>query len=194
MNLPGDADIGPASDPHRRGGPFADTIHGEDHSLVERRGIEGAGGVTQMMFREQQALGREAIVQTAQFPAEEVALEQLFPNPQGHCHAKRADSAGSECQIGFQQPFKLQERFIVEDHAIDAGEAGAGLPQAEVDGMPRKTGVVFLSGEALLLSRRHDFAIGDQGRRTIVVERRYSQDFHEGETRAPSGPLRRSCR
>jgi len=43
--------------------------------------------------------------------------------------------------------------------------------------MPRKTGVVFLAAEALLLSGRHDFTIRDQGRRTIVVERRYAQDF-----------------
>jgi len=31
------------------------------------------------------------------------------------------------------------------------------LPQAEVDGLPRKTGVVFLAGEALLLGGRHGF-------------------------------------
>lgn len=39
----------------------------------------------------------------------------------------------------------------MEDHAIDIDEARAGLPQAEMDGVPRKTGIVFLAGEALLM-------------------------------------------
>ena len=86
---------------------------------------------------------------------------------------------------------ELEKRLVVEDHAIDAGERRTGLPQAEVDGLPRKAGVVFLAGEALLLGGRHNFAIGDQGRRTIVVERRYSQNFHEGGIRAPSRPLKK---
>jgi len=68
--------------------------------------------VTQMMFREQQAFRRKPSSRRPQFPAEEFPLEQLFPNPQGHGHAERADSAGSECQIGFQQPrFKLRGRL-----------------------------------------------------------------------------------
>ena len=53
MNLPRDADAGAASDAGRGGGPFADAIHGKNHGLVEGRGIEGAGGVTHVMFGEQ---------------------------------------------------------------------------------------------------------------------------------------------
>ena len=57
-------------------------------------------------------------------------------------------------------------------------EVDAGRVQAIVDRMPRKSGVVLLAGEALLLRGRDDASVLDQRRRAVVVERRNSEDAH----------------
>ena len=40
----------------RRGGPFADAVHGQDHGFFKGRRKEGAGGVAQMVLGEEEFL------------------------------------------------------------------------------------------------------------------------------------------
>ena len=180
-----------APEADRRGRPFADPVHGEDDRLLERRRKEGGRGVALVVLREQKlALPIEVGIERAKLVAQELLLEQLLLQPQRDRHAEGAEAPGSECEIGFEQPFELEERLVVERDMIDVGEADAGLGQAIGDGVMRETGIVLLAGEALLLGGGDDLSVDDQCRGAIVVERGQSENSHPPGSSRP----RRSCR
>src|SRR5207244_11791319 len=58
--------------------PFTDTIHGENHGLVERRRIEGRGRMAQMMFGEKQPGTIELLIEFPKLLSQQALLEQLF--------------------------------------------------------------------------------------------------------------------
>ena len=90
----------------------------------------------------------------------------------GNAIRNELQAARRESEIGFEQPLEFEERLVVEDDVIDSAKADLGFVQTILDGVARKPGVVLLAGEALLLRRRDDPAIGDERRCTIVVEGR----------------------
>ena len=168
-----------AAEADRRGRPLADPVHGEDDRLLEQRREESGRGVTLVVLREQElALPIEVGIEGAQLVAQELLLEQLLLQPERDRHAKGTEAPGGECKIGFEQPFELEERLVVERDMIDVGEADAGLGQAIGDGVMRETGIVLLAGEALLLGGGDDLSVDDQCRGTVVIERGQSENSH----------------
>lgn len=92
---------GPLAD--RRGRPFADPVHGQDHRLLERRRKKRRRRVALVMFGEKQfILPVEFGVERLEFLAQQVLLEKLFAQPYGHRHVEGLKPLGRERQIGFQ--------------------------------------------------------------------------------------------
>ncbi len=169
-------------------GPFADAVHRQDCRAPERRGIEGARCVAQVMLGKEQLgrpIGRR--IEPLQLPQERVSLEQLVLHPQRERMAKGREPARRERQIRLEQPLELQERLVVEGDVIELCRLDAGDLQAGLDRVLRKRRVVLLAREALLLGRGDDFAIDDQRRRGIVVVGRDAEDAHTLEKRVYEG-------
>ena len=158
------------------GCPFADTVERQNRRLLERRGIKSAGGVRDVVLGEQQPLVpveiflAEIAQQRPEIVLQQVLLEQLLAQPHRHGLGEGREAFRRESEIGFKQPFELQERLVVEHHIIDVLKAGAALPQDEIDGVAGKAWIVLLAGEALLLGRRDDITILDQRRGAIMVK------------------------
>ena len=174
-------DLKPVSTAHgsRGGGPLADAVHGEHHGIFERRWKECAGGVTLMVLRKEQPAGPVALrPDRLQFAAEEVFLKQLLSNPQRKSHPERSHPARRERQIILQEALELQKGLFVENHRIKLLWPHAREFQAVADRLSRKAGIVFLSGEPLLLGGRYDLAVADDRRRAVVIESRDSKYPH----------------
>jgi hypothetical protein len=124
-----------------------------------------------------------------QFLLDQAFLEQLFLEPDGHRHAEGFEAARGQGDIGFEQPFELQEGLVVEGDEIDIAERRARFLQAIGHGVMGEARIVFLAGEALFLGRGHDTAVLDQRRRAVVIEGRDAQNPHGGSVRP-----KRSCR
>ena len=155
----------------RGSGPFTHPIHGQRHRLLERRGEEGRGRVALVMFGEKQA-ARPVIVGVEAFELarQQVLLKELFAQPQRHGHAKGGESTRCEGEIGLQQAFEFEKRFVVEDDEIHPVEADAGLFQAIADGVNGKAGIMLLAGEALFLGGGDDAPVPDQDCGAVVIE------------------------
>src|SRR5262249_59329557 len=70
--------------------------------------------------------------------------------------------------------------ILVVDDAIDVGDREARLPEAKLDGMAREGGIVLDPREPLLLPRRDDAAVDQQGRCRIVKVERQAEHLHAG--------------
>ncbi len=92
--------------------------------------------------------------------------------------AKGPKTEGRKGEIGFQEALEFQEGFVVESDGIDLADAHPFFRQAVFDSPAGESGVMSLPREALLLGSRHDFAIPNQGCRTIVVKGRNAQNSH----------------
>src|SRR5690349_4305459 len=122
-----------------------------------------------MMFREQQSVARDLLIDLLQFLPYQTLLKQLFLEPERHRHLERAKALRRKRDIGLQQPLEFQERLVVEGDMIDVGEPDRSGLEAIIDGVVGKRGVMFLAGEALLLRRRNDAAVLDQRGGAVVV-------------------------
>jgi hypothetical protein len=80
--------------------------------------------------------------------------------------------------IGFQQSLELEEGLVVERDLIHLGKRNAGLGQAIVQRVERKSGVVLLAREALFLCGSDDVAVLEQGGRAVVVIGGKAQGVH----------------
>src|SRR3954452_21371812 len=110
--------------------------------------------------------------------SQQALLEQLFFDPNRQGHAKRAEPAGCERQIGLEQSFEFQERLVVKDDIVDLAELDTSLLKTIPHCILRKTRVVLLAGETLLLGRCGNTPLHDKGGRTVVVKGRDSEDVH----------------
>ena len=109
-----------ASERDRCGRPFADSVHGEDHGLLERGRKERGCRVALVVLREQElALPIEVGVERPQLVAQQLLLEQLLLQPERDRHAKGAKALGRKREIGFEQALELEERLVVERDVVD---------------------------------------------------------------------------
>src|SRR5688500_6334269 len=91
------------------GGPFADTIHGEDRRFLERAGEEGARRVRLVM------LGVEKVpLEPAECVTKLPVGEELFLYPQRSSLEERAESARCDTEISLENPLELEERLVIE--------------------------------------------------------------------------------
>jgi len=171
----------------RRCRPFADAVHGENGSFLERRREEGRGRVARVMFGEHQPLGPvDARLQRLQVPDQRVLLEQLLLDPQRHRAAERRETLRRKRGIGFQQPLELHERLLVEGDEVDILQADPADVETGGNRMLWHARIVLLPAETLFLHGGDDAAVLDQRRGAVVIER--------GETEDPQSDPRTGCR
>ena len=101
---------------------------------------------------------------------------ELLFEPQWHRHEERTEPAGSGGKIRFEDAFKLQQRFVIEDHCSKVRRSNATLFEAVGDGLGGKIGIMLLAGKALLLCRSNNPAIGHQGGGGVMIETGNTQD------------------
>jgi hypothetical protein len=171
-----------ASSRHGCRSPFANAVHGEDHSFLKGRGEKRAGRVAQVVFGEEQAsFGPETAIDLRECIGQELSLEELLTHPKGDGHGERTDTARSECDVGLDQSLEFQEGLIVEYDKVEIFELHALFREAIPDCFEGKARVVFLSCKSFFLRRGDDLAVTQQCGGTIVVERGNPQNTH-GQT------------
>jgi hypothetical protein len=94
---------------------------------------------------------------------------EFLLDPQGHGLDKRPHAQRGVGEVGFQEPFKLDERFVVKSHIVKLIPGDSRLFQTGFYGQFREAMVVFLAGETLFLDSIYDFAIPDDARSAVVI-------------------------
>jgi hypothetical protein len=155
----------------RRRRPLADAVHREHRRFCERRGIEGARRVRLVVLGEQR-LAREAV----QLIQDQLSREQLLAQPHRHGGDELSQPLRRDAEILLEEPLELEQRLVVEGDVVELLEREAPLGETVGDGAGRKTGVVTLAREALLLRRRDDLAVPHQAGGRIVVVRRDAEN------------------
>ena len=133
-------DRGPSSDAKAGGGPLADAVDGQDGGLLERRRVEGAGGVGLVVLGEEEPLPVGSPEGFRHRPRE----EQLFSDPERQRLDERREPGGRVGQIRLEEPFKLEQGLVVEADPVQVGGGEASLGQATGDGFRRERGSCFL--------------------------------------------------
>src|SRR5215831_1611869 len=177
MDLAQNLDAIPTTERYRGGRPFSDTIHRQNHRILERGGIECARRVTEVVLGKEQPLLPDR-PELPQRIAQQFLLEQLLFRPYRQGFRKGAETLRSESEVSFQQSLELQEWLVIENDEIDIVQPDVFLVQTILDGMCRHSGVVLASREPFLLCGSNDLAIADQRCRTIVVKTRDAEDAH----------------
>jgi len=153
------------------GGPFPDAVDGQDRRFGKGRGEEGAGGVGQVVIREEELdTFRGAVADPLQLVADQFLEEHLLLDPHGNGGEKGLQTPGGEGVVGLQKPLEFQQRLVVEDHGVQILHADPGPLQAEGRRMGREGWVVLLPGEALLLGGGDDLAVLEEGGGGIVIK------------------------
>src|SRR2546427_9832678 len=106
MNLVPELDVAAAADAVRRGRPFADTVHGEDRGLIERRREECACRMRLVM------LGIEQLALVAERLPQLPVHEELLLQPDRRRLEKRQEPSGGNTEIRIENPFELEERLV----------------------------------------------------------------------------------
>ena len=78
--------------------------------------------------------------------------------------------------VRLQEPVEFLPRLLVEDNVIQPSDIDTAGLQAITQGVDGEARIVLAPGEPLFLRGGHDHAITDEGRRGVVVERRYTQN------------------
>ena len=177
-----------------RRGPLADAVDGEDRGLGEWGGVERGCGVGEVVpGEEQRHLAAEGALQVARH-------EELDPQERRRGLEPLLFPARRHADQRLEHAVEAQHRVVVEHHGIELVWLDEGLLQAVADRVCRKTRVVLLSGEALLLRGGNDVAVpNDRGRGVVVEARdakdrgghapaRRASDFMMGSRQPASGP------
>ena len=177
-----DVDLVAASDAPGARHPLTHAVHGQDGGFVEGRAQKRAGGVRQVMFAEQNLVGRNA-----QLRGDLRADPQLVDHPGDHRLAKDLVRLRIGLQHGHQDAVELAEGLLVEDDVVQVAGLDARALQAELDGLVGKVEVVLDAAEALFFGGGDQLAVLQQSGRGVVVVAGDSQDIHVS---LGGGPLR----
>ena len=158
--------------------PLADAVEREDRRLVERAREEGARGVALMVIGEHDGHSSR----TRQGLSQQAAHVELVPEPYRHRLREAQESARREGQVGLDQPVELHERLVVEGEVVEPLRREPRLGQAIRDRSGRKARVVLSPREPLFLRRGDGFAVDHERRRTVVIERRDTEDCGQRST------------
>jgi len=153
-------------------GPLSDTVQGQDGRLVKGTGVEGTGRMGFVVLAEDIPTPPS----TAQGPVDLAGQVELASEPHGDADQELPEAHRGVGDVGLQEPLEAKQGLLVEDHEVDLLLAEAPGLQAIGDCVGRKSSIMLLAGEPFLLRSSQDPALPDQGRGTVVVERRYPQD------------------
>src|SRR5215471_19790779 len=113
MDLAQNLDAISTTEGYRGGRPFSDTIHRQNHRILERGGIECARRVTEVVLGKEKPLLPDR-PELPQRIAQQFLLEQLLFRPYRQGFRKRAETLRSESEVSFQQSLELQEWLVIE--------------------------------------------------------------------------------
>ena len=105
-----------------------------------------------------------------QVPPYCLAQIQFFTQPVGECRGKSPPSARCHRQIGLEQAREFQHWLVIKHNRIQVLHPQISLLQAVMDCLNGKLGIVFLTGETLLLRGGNNFSMANQGRRRIMIK------------------------
>jgi hypothetical protein len=180
VDLANDLEILAVAERKRGRRPLAHTVHRQDRGALERRGIERARRMAEMVLGEEQLLAPvDAVAERfGHVVHEQALLEELLAYPDGQGLAERREAAWREREVRLQQPFEFEKGLVVERDPVDILGPHLREIQAEADGVHRKRRIVLLAREAFFLGRGDDLAVHDQRSRRVVVERRDTEHLH----------------
>src|SRR5262249_20392755 len=92
-----------------------------------------------------------------------------------------------------QYPIKLCQRFFVKGHIIQFIRLQTCLGQAISDRLAWKARIMLHAAKSLFLSRRNDFAVNYQRRRTVVIEGRDAENRGHLARTAGASPCAHPC-
>ena len=84
---------------------------------------------------------------------------------------KLRSPCGREGQVRFQKTLELGERLVIEGDVSQVCRLEPGLAQTVLDSPSGEAGIMLLARETLLLRRRDNIAVDDQGGRAVVIIR-----------------------
>ena len=163
-----------AADAETGGGPFADAVHRQDGRLLKGRWEECAGRMRFVVFGED----IPALVAVLQGLVHLAGQVQLLLQPDRQTRQELAEAPRGVSQIGFQQPLEFEQGLLIEHDVVEFLRGKARGLEAVIDCVQGEAAVVLDSRESLLLSGRDDLAVAHEGRRTVMIEGRDSQDIH----------------
>src|SRR3970040_1310728 len=142
--------------PYRLRRTLADSVNAQDGGFGERAEVESGSGMRLMMLGEQELRQRLllAAADARELLPEHVLEAQLFLEPDRHRHRERPDALRRICEIRLEQTLEFHQRLVVENDRIELIDFQPPLLQTVLDRGAREAGIVLLSREALLLSRR----------------------------------------
>ena len=83
---------------------------------------------------------------------------------------KRAESAGSYPEIGFEYPLELEDRLLIESDSCEVTGADTRIAKAPLEGAHGEGGIALDAGEALLGSSRDNVAVPQERNSAVMVE------------------------
>ncbi len=75
-----------------------------------------------------------------------------------------------KCEVGLEQPLKLEEWLLVEHNIVHVVELDSAFCKAVANRMYGKAGVLLLASEAFLLRCRYYASLDEQRSSAVVVE------------------------
>ncbi len=162
------------SSPERGGRPLPDTVHRQDGGLLEGGGEERARRVGLVM------LGVEDLPVIAERLAKLPVHEQFFLDPERPGLEKREEALRSHAEVGFEYPFELEQRLVVEADIRQVFDRDPGRAEAVLDRVPGEARVPLLPRETLLLRGGDDLAVGEETGGAVMVEGGDSENVHAG--------------
>src|SRR4029077_9427789 len=102
----------------------------------------------------------------------------LFLYPERTGLQEGAEPPGRHTQVGFENPFELEQRLVVKADESQVPERDPGGPEAVLDRVRGQAGIPFLSGETLLLRRGGDPAVGQKTGGAVMVEGGDAENMH----------------
>jgi hypothetical protein len=122
--------------------------------------------------------GKEDFSFKAEFTMKEFLHPDALADPKGNGHQEGSQARGGIAEIAMQYAVKFQERFLIEGHQVQVGDGNAAFREAVFDGIGGEAGVVFLTGESLLLGSANDDAILHETGGAVVIKSGYTEDVH----------------
>ena len=171
------------------GAPLSNRIEGQNRRRLERRREECARRVRLMMIEEV-----NGAAEARQLRAKPFRKAQLQLRPYRHGLLEEGKSMRREGDSRLQQAFELDQRPLVKRDRVQLAWADAGLAQAVIDRLSRKSRVVLGSAEPLFLHRSDDLTIPEQCRCRVVVKGRDAEDVCHRDAPCVGGASNQNAR
>src|SRR3989344_1144243 len=151
---------------------FPRTVHGEYCRFLEWRRGKGGCRMRDVMGNE------EDFPLKAEFFSKNALHLHFHTKPFGYSAEKGLQGKGIRLYKTVENPLELQQRLLVVGQGLNVIEGNASFAKTERHRLKRKRVIVLDARESFFLGGDEHLAVLEQGRRTIVVKRRNSENIH----------------